>query len=76
VHLLLIPRQHIRSLNDLRPEDAPLLSHMMQTLPKIAAQQGLTDGYRTIINTEQGGGQIIFHLHIHLLGGSNLPGFH
>jgi histidine triad (HIT) family protein len=48
---------------------------MMRKLSGIARQQGLDTGFRTIINTGKGGGQIIFHLHIHLLGGSNLPGF-
>jgi len=75
-HILIIPRQHIRSLNDLRPDNDAVLAHMMQVLPKIAQQQGLDNGYRTIINTEKGGGQVIFHLHIHLLAGKNLAGFH
>jgi histidine triad (HIT) family protein len=75
VHLLLVPREHIPSLNELTPEHDALSGHMMRLLPKLAREQGLEDGFRTIINTGPGGGQIIFHLHIHLLGGKSLPGF-
>jgi histidine triad (HIT) family protein len=46
----------------------------MRLLPKIATQQGLHNGFRTVINTGPGGGQIVFHLHIHLLGGNSLGG--
>jgi len=75
VHLLLIPRQHIASLNELEPAHDALIAHMMRLLPKLAKDQGLDDGYRTIVNTGPGGGQEIFHLHLHLLGGGRLPGF-
>ena len=49
---------------------------MFLKLPELAQSQGLTTGFRTIINTGPGGGQEVDHLHIHLLGGKNLPGFH
>ena len=75
VHLLMVPKVHVASLDDLTAEHDALMAHMLRTLPKLAKQQGLNDGFRTIINTGKGGGQVIFHLHIHLLGGSNLPGF-
>lgn len=75
VHLLAIPREHIDSLNELDAQHDALMGHMLRQLPKIAKQQGLNDGFRTIINTGEGGGQIIFHLHIHLMGGRNMPGF-
>jgi len=75
VHLLIIPRQHIPTLNDLDSSHDALIAHMMHLLPKLAREQGLDDGYRTIINTGPGGGQEIFHLHLHLLGGGRLPGF-
>ncbi len=75
VHLLIIPKQHIVSLAELNKSDAALLGHMMTLLPKLAKEQGLDDGFRTIINTGKGGGQEVFHLHIHLLGGSKLPAF-
>ncbi|MGD8483309.1 MAG: histidine triad nucleotide-binding protein [Thioalkalispiraceae bacterium] len=75
VHLLAVPRLHIESLDELTEEHDALIAYMMRKLSGIARQQGLDTGFRTIINTGKGGGQIIFHLHIHLLGGSNLPGF-
>lgn len=75
VHLLVIPRQHIASLDDVTPEQDTLLAHMLRVLPQLAKAQGLEDGFRTIINTGKGGGQIIFHLHMHILGGKDLPGF-
>lgn len=75
VHLLLIPRQHISSLEGLTPEHDALIAHMLRQLPLLAKAHGLDDGFRTIINTGKGGGQEVFHLHIHLLGGSGLPGF-
>ncbi len=73
VHLLVVPRKHVASLNELLPQDSDLISKMMLLLPKLAKQQGLDDGFRTIINTGKGGGQEVFHLHIHLLGGGHLP---
>jgi histidine triad (HIT) family protein len=75
VHLLVIPRAHIASLDEVTPEQDALLAHMLRFLPQLAKSQGLNDGFRTIINTGKGGGQIIFHLHMHLLGGEDLPGF-
>ncbi|MBD3671548.1 MAG: histidine triad nucleotide-binding protein [Gammaproteobacteria bacterium] len=75
VHLLMIPRQHIASLNELSVEHDVLTSHMMRLLPRLAREQGLEQGFRTIINTGEGGGQEVFHLHLHLMGGDNLPGF-
>lgn len=75
VHLLLIPKQHVASLNEVDSGHDALLAHMLRVLPKIAHEQGLDEGFRTIINTGKGGGQIIFHLHMHLMGGAGLPGF-
>ncbi|MCG6886749.1 MAG: histidine triad nucleotide-binding protein [Proteobacteria bacterium] len=75
VHLLVIPREHIPSLNELSEDQDALLGNMLHLLPQLAKAQGLNDGFRTIINTGKGGGQLIFHLHMHLLGGKNLPGF-
>ena len=77
VHLLVVPRKHIVSLNDLSPVDHDLMGKIMLLLPKLAKQQGLVEGFRTIINTGKGGGQEVFHIHIHLLGnttsGKHLP---
>jgi histidine triad (HIT) family protein len=73
VHLLVIPRKHIASLNELTPEDEALMGRLTLLLPKLAKQQGLDEGFRTIVNTGEGGGQEIFHIHYHLLGGGPLP---
>lgn len=75
VHLLVVPREHIESLNEMDAAHDALMAHMMRLLPTLAKEQGLDIGFRTIINTGPGGGQEIFHLHIHLLGGGHLPGF-
>ncbi len=75
VHLLVIPREHIPSLNEVSQEHDAIVAYIMRLLPKLAKEQGLDDGFRTIINTGKGGGQLVFHLHVHLLGGKKLPGF-
>ena len=69
VHVLVVPRKHIASLADAAPEDAPLLGHLLATVAEIARQKGLENGYRTVINTGDDGGQTVEHLHLHLLGG-------
>ena len=74
VHLLVVPREHIVSLNELEQRHDNLIGHIMRLLPKIAKEQGLEKGFRTIVNTGPGGGQIVFHLHVHLLGGEDLVG--
>lgn len=76
VHLLVIPKQHIARLDHLDQTHQTLIAHMFLKLPELAKSQGLKTGFRTIINTGPGGGQEVDHLHIHLLGGKNLPGFH
>jgi len=75
VHLLLIPKKHISSLMELNRGDDALMAHMMALLPELARAEGLEQGFRTIIYTGKGGGQEVFHLHMHLLGGPTLPGF-
>lgn len=74
VHLLVVPKRHIASLAELTPDDDGLIAHCMRILPQLAQAEGLDSGFRTIINTGKGGGQEVFHLHIHLLGGAQLPG--
>ncbi len=74
VHLLIVPREHIVSLAELEESHRELMGHIMLLLPKLALQMGLSDGFRTIINTGKGGGQEVFHLHVHLLGGAGLKG--
>ena len=75
VHLLMIPKLHIESLDKLDESHNDLMAYMMLKLTEIAHDQGLSGGFRTIINTGKEGGQEVFHLHIHLMGGKNLPGF-
>lgn len=75
VHFLIIPRIHIASLLDCEETHQALLGKMLLLAPEIAREQGCTDGFRTIINTGRVGGQEVFHLHIHIIGGKNrLPG--
>jgi len=70
VHLLIVPRKHIRSVNDLREEDKEIISDMIFKAKEIARGQEISEsGYKLIFNIERGGGQVIFHLHMHLLGG-------
>jgi histidine triad (HIT) family protein len=70
VHLLIVPKKHIRSVNDLAETDRSILADMMMVGKEMALQQGVAkSGYRVFINVERGGGQLIFHLHMHLIGG-------
>ncbi|MEA5450958.1 histidine triad nucleotide-binding protein [Leptolyngbya sp. CCNP1308] len=72
-HILVIPKQPIPKLADAVPEDKELLGHLLLTVKQIADQAGLTEnGYRVVINTGADGGQTVFHLHLHLLGGRSL----
>ncbi|MBI1763184.1 MAG: histidine triad nucleotide-binding protein [Acidobacteria bacterium] len=69
-HVLLIPKEHLDSLNDASQSDQPLLGYLLRLVPKIANQLGIAEsGFRTVINTGGEGGQTVDHLHIHLLGG-------
>lgn len=69
VHLLLIPRVHVEGLNDVNDEDhKEILGHMLVNIKKIAQMSGLNNGYKLQINTGEGAGQEVFHLHIHLMG--------
>lgn len=72
VHLLVIPRKHIASLNDLSPDDQALMGHIVTRIPEIARNQGLEKGYRTVVNTEVEGGQEVYHIHFHILGGHQM----
>ncbi len=70
VHLLIVPKKHIRSVNDLTDADQPILSELVMVAREMAVQQGIDkSGYRIFINVERGGGQVIFHLHLHVIGG-------
>jgi len=71
VHILIIPKTHVSTLNDL--DDEQMAGRLLLTTAQLAKQQGLAeDGYRTVINCNAHGGQEVFHLHVHLLGGRQL----
>jgi len=70
IHLLIIPKKHIASVNQLTPDDKQLLGDMILVAQKVARDQGIAQtGYRLGFNVGRGGGQIVDHLHLHLLGG-------
>ena len=71
-HVLVIPRKEIPSLADATDEDRELLGHLILAADKVARQLGLADGYRTVINIGDHGGQTVPHLHVHVLGGRPL----
>lgn len=72
VHLLVIPRKEISSLADLDDEDQQLMGHMQLVIRKLAAELGLDNGFRVVVNCGSDGGQSVDHLHYHLLGGRTL----
>lgn len=70
VHVLIVPKIHIETTNDLAPEHAPVLTAMFTSVPKIACDLGIArDGYRLVLNCNKNGLQSVFHIHIHMLGG-------
>jgi histidine triad (HIT) family protein len=72
-HLLVIPVEHIESLDDASQKDEALLGHLLRIAARVANSEGLTEsGYRTVINTGAGAGQSVFHIHVHVLGGRQL----
>ena len=69
-HLLIIPKEHISTLNDLEEAHAELVGHLHLVAARLAQEQGLADaGYRVLFNCQEGAGQSVFHIHLHLLGG-------
>ncbi len=71
VHILVIPRKELSSMREAQKEDQELLGHLLLVSSKVAKQQGLRD-WRTVINTGEGSGQVVFHLHLHIIGGRAL----
>lgn len=69
VHVLIIPKLHIASLADCTPEHESLLGKMLLLAPRLAKELGLGTGFKTLINTGRGGGQEVFHIHVHVFGG-------
>ena len=74
VHMLVLPKKHLQSLAAAEDEDASILGHMLMTAKKMAQQRGIGEsGYRIIINTGRDGAQTVPHLHLHIMGGKQLP---
>ena len=72
-HLLVIPKKHIATINDLDAGDAEVVGKLYLAAAKIAADLGFAEsGYRTVVNCNKDGGQLVFHLHMHLLGGRGM----
>ena len=72
-HILVVPRRHIPSLNEVTAEDAPLVGYLHLVAAKLARERGIAEsGYRTVLNNGRGAGQSVFHLHLHLLGGRGM----
>jgi histidine triad (HIT) family protein len=73
LHVLIVPRRHIASLNDLTSEDDVLVGSMFRLAASLAKEHGYDErGYRTVFNTNREGGQTVFHIHLHLLAGRSL----
>ena len=73
VHLLIIPKQHISTVNDVQQEHKSLIGHMVLSAQKLAQAEGIAEsGYRLVMNCNDDGGQTVFHIHLHLQGGRSL----
>jgi histidine triad (HIT) family protein len=73
-HVLIVPDEHIATINDLTEKDEPLIGHLFRVALEIARQEGIAEtGYKLIANTGRGAGQTVFHLHLHLIGGRRMP---
>jgi len=73
VHFLTVPKKHIATINDLTQEDSELVAHAFMVMKKLAAEMGIAEkGYRIVSNCGENGGQSVFHIHFHLLGGRYL----
>ena len=69
VHILIMPKKEIKNLQSLEPEDLSLIQEIIEVAQKIAEEKGIGDGYRLLTNNGPDAGQVIFHLHFHLIGG-------
>lgn len=73
IHVQIIPRKHVATLNDLVAEDEPMAGHLVTVAAGIARDMGIAEnGYRTVFNCNRGAGQSVYHIHLHLLGGRSL----
>ena len=71
-HILVIPKAHIASVNEITAQNSGLVSHIFEVIPQIAQAEGLTGGYRVVSNCGADAGQTVHHLHFHILGGKTL----
>jgi len=72
-HILIVPNKHIPSVNEISPEDEQTMGRLFMIAQKVAVQEGFSaNGYRLIINTGVHGGQVVFHLHMHMMGGKRM----
>lgn len=74
VHVLVVPRKHVATLNDFTKEDKELLGEILLRIPEIAKDLGVGQGYKVVINNGKDAGQIVSHVHMHILGGGPLKG--
>lgn len=72
VHILVVPKIHIESLNGVNPENIEYVSHILLKIPEIAKEFNIENGYRVVTNIGEDGGQSVLHLHFHILGGRKL----
>ena len=72
-HVLVIPKAHIASADEITEENSGVVKHIFETIPKIAKAEGLSRGYRVITNVGEDGAQSVKHMHFHILGGTKLP---
>ncbi len=72
VHIILIPKKPIANLTQAESEDQALLGHLLLISKQVAQEAGLKNGYRVVINTDDDGGQTVYHLHLHILGGRSM----
>ena len=71
-HILVIPKEHIPSVDGITPENSAVVAHIFEVIPAIAAKENLTNGYRVVSNCGADAGQTVNHLHFHILGGQEL----
>jgi len=71
-HILVVPKEHIASVNGITAENAAVAAHIFTVIPRIAAEEGLAGGYRVVSNCGDDAGQTVHHLHFHILGGTRL----
>lgn len=73
VHVLLIPKEEIATMNDVKPDHQDILGHLLVKAPEVAKKMGIEkDGYRLVLNTNEDAGQSVFHIHFHILGGRKM----